>query len=171
MNMSVPTLTKKARRLPVACVALGLAAAVSAPAQVSARQQRPTPVEFSETFPNVEAGLPEICSFPIQIEVQGKEKTIERPNGTMIFISPTLTATVTNLETGEELNLRIPGAVKTQPTGELVFVGPNLVVRSPAFGDDTTGLFFVKGRFTFDPSRSPQFSGSGKLVDVCAVLA
>ena len=85
--------------------------------------------------------------------------------------SPTLTATVTNAETGNHVNLNIPGPIQALPTGELVFAGPSLVIRSTDFGDDTNTIVYVKGRYTFLPGRVPPFSGVGRLTDICGVLA
>ena len=65
------------------------------------------------------------------------------------------------------MDLKIPGPVRTRlATGEAVFLGPFLVIRSENFGDTTNGLVYVKGRFTFPP-----FSGVGTLTDICALLA
>jgi hypothetical protein len=162
------TVTIRARRLLMVLGTLGLVAAVWAPVRVGA-QSPPVPVEGTLTF---SAG--EICPFAVEIDFEGKAATLQLPNGTLIAtidISPTLTATVTNLDTGERVDLKIPGPTQTLATGERVFVGPALVIRSPVFGDDTTGLVYVAGRYTFLPGRVPPFSGVGRLTDICALLA
>jgi hypothetical protein len=162
--MLATTVTTRARHALMVLSTLGLAAAMWAPARVSASP--PTPVEGEFSFP---AGF--LCPFPVVIQVQGKAKTIQLANGTVIATSPGLTTTVTNGDTGRQVDLNIPGPVLTLATGEAVFVGPSLVLRSTVFGDDTNGLVYTKGRFTFLPGRVPPFSGVGNLTDVCGLLA
>jgi hypothetical protein len=168
--MFATTVTTLTRRWPLALAALALlAAALWAPTQAGAQQAPPTPVAGTLTFA---AG--EVCPFAIQIDFEGKGSVLQLPNGTRIATistSPTLTATVTNLATGEEVDLNIPGPTQVLATGETVFLGPALVIRSPEFGDNTTALVYVSGRYTFLPGRTPPFSGTGQLVDVCALLA
>jgi hypothetical protein len=163
------TLTTMTRRLPMVLGSLGLVAAMWVPARAGAQQSSPTAVEGTVTF---DAG--DICPFAVEIEFQGKTATVQLPNGTRIAtIStfPTLTATVTNLDTGEQVDLNIPGPTQLLATGEAVFVGPSLVIRSPEFGDNTKALVYVTGRYTFLPGREPPFSGVGTLTDICALLA
>jgi hypothetical protein len=167
--MFAATVTTTTRRFLMVLGTLGLVAAVWAPVRAGAQQSPPTAVEGTITF---SAG--EICPFTVKIDFQGKTATLQLPNGTRIATiatSPTVTATVTNLDTGEQVDLKIPGPVQTLATGEAVFVGPSLVIRSPAFGDNTTGLVYVTGRYTFLPGRVPPFSGVGGLTDICALLA
>jgi len=157
------------RTLTASAIGTILALCALAPAMVGAQQQPPTPVAGTLTF---RAG--EICPFAIAIDFQGKGSVIQLPNGTRIATistSPTLTATVTNLATGEQVDLNIPGPTQTLATGETVFLGPALVIRSPKFGDTETGLVYVSGRYTFLPGRVPAFSGTGQLIDLCALLA
>lgn len=152
-----------------AVTALGLAAAVWAPAQVSAQEQRvvgkPVPIEAMLSFE-----APMVCPFDVGIEVQGLASTLELPNGTVIYLGPQQTATVTNLETGESLDLKISGPIK-QRGSQFVFVGPTLVIRSVAFGDVEEGLLYVNGRTTFDPTADPVFTTTGTSTDICAALA
>src|SRR5215203_3937715 len=132
--MFATTVAKTARRLPLALAVLGLAA-VWAPAQAGAAP--PTPVDFSLTFDDSDGGFSRICSFDVLIELQGKTKVLELPTGTKIITTaPGQTATVNNLDTGETLELRIPGTSQFDPeTGEFVFLGANLIIRSSDFGD------------------------------------
>jgi hypothetical protein len=169
--MLATTVTTRARRLPIVLGTLSLVAAVWAPTRAGAEQSPPTAFQGTVIF---EAGT--LCSFDVKLDFQGKTATLQLPNGTRIVTIatfPTATATVTNLDTGEQVDLKIPGPVQTlATTGEAVFVGPSLVLRSPDFGDNTTALVYVTGRFTFLPGRLPSpFSGVGNLTDVCAVLA
>src|SRR5215207_2889136 len=147
-HMFGTTVTTTTRHLLMALGTLGfVAAAVWAPARVGAQQAPPTAVEDTFTFRGGE-----VCPFAVRIDVQGKSGTLELPNGARIATittSPTLRATVTNVDTGEQVDLNIPGPTQLLGTGEAVFLGPALVIRSPDFGDDTTGLVYVAGRYTF----------------------
>jgi hypothetical protein len=175
-RMLATTVTTKARRFLMMLGTVGLVAAVWTPARAGAQQSPPTPVTGTLTFPSPDGPLLAVCSFPVQIDFHGKAATLQLPNGTVIATSPTLTATVTNLETGEQVDLKIPGPVRSTlgPTGEVVkavFLGPSLVIRSTDFGDTTQGLVYVTGRYTFLPGGEPRFSGVGTLTDICALLA
>lgn len=168
----LPT-TKAARRLPVALAALGLAGVCAAPS-VSAAPPDPVGVTFffieNSTEDPEDLVFPRLCSFDVAIEIEGKTKSIELPDGTFITTAPGQTATVTNLDTLETLNLRISGTSKTTRTG-VVFRGANLIIRSTAFGDDTEALLFAHGRYTFDTTATPKLTGVGASTDICAALA
>src|SRR4051812_22114793 len=104
--MFARTVTTTTRRLLIVLAALGLAAAaVWTPAQAGAQQAPPTPV-VPPTF-TLPAGL--ACSFPVQVDQHGKTATLHLPNGTVIVTSPALKVTLTNVETGKQVNLNIPG--------------------------------------------------------------
>jgi hypothetical protein len=165
--MYAKSVTTRARRFLMVLGTLGLVAAVWAPAPVGAQQSPPSAVAVTIFFREGVPGEFRICpSFDVRIDVQGKQGILALPDGTTIVTSPALKATVTNLATGEQVDLNITGTTQLLATGEQVFVGPNLVLRSPMFGDNTTALVYVTGRYTFPP-----FSGVGTLTDVCALLA
>jgi hypothetical protein len=121
------------------------------------------------------------CDFPVLIELTGKAKTIELPDGGFILTSPGLDATVTNFTNevrGESLTFNITGSIfrTPRPDGsgivDYVITGRNLAL-------DPAGLFLNKGRFTFtldesDPDNirivEPQ-QGKGQAIDVCALLS
>jgi hypothetical protein len=176
-RMFAKTVTTRARRILMVLGTLGLVAAVWAPARAGAQPSPPTPVTVTYTFgPTPGTDFGDLCGFNGQIALRGKAATLLLPNGIVIATSPTLTATVTNLETRAHVDLNIPGPVRTTlgPTGEVVkavFLGPSLVIRSPMFGDTTNGLVYVTGRYTFLPRSEPRFSGVGTLTDICALLA
>lgn len=166
------TTTKGARRLPMALAACGLAGVCVAPSAIAAP---PDPIEVTYRFisgGNDPANLvfPRLCSFDVAITIEGKTKTIELPDGTVITTAPGQTATVTNLATGETLDFKISGTSQSTPTG-VVFRGANLIIRSAAFGDDTQALLSAHGLYTFDTTATPKFTGVGALTDVCAALA
>jgi len=163
--MFAKSVTTKPRRFLMALGTLGLAAAVWAPAPVGAQQSPPSPADATILFPGTFNFR--ICpSFDVRIDVQGKQGILTLPGGTTIVTSPALKATVTNLATGEQVDLNITGTTQISPSGGQVFLGSNLVLRAVQFGDTTNTLAYVKGRFTFPP-----FSGVGTLTDICVLLA
>jgi hypothetical protein len=163
--MFAKSVTTKPRRFLMALGTLGLAAAVWAPAPVGAQQSPPSPADATILFPGTFNFR--ICpSSDVRIDVQGKQGILTLPGGTTIVTSPALKATVTNLATGEQVDLNITGTTQISPSGGQVFLGSNLVLRAVQFGDTTNTLAYVKGRFTFPP-----FSGVGTLTDICVLLA
>ena len=163
--MFAKSVTTKPRRFLMALGTLGLAA-VWAPAPVGAQQSPPSPADATILFPGTFNFR--ICpSFDVRIDVQGKQGILALPGGTTIVTSPALKATVTNLATGEQVDLNITGTTQISPLGDhQVFLGSNLVLRAVQFGDTTNTLAYVNGRFTFPP-----FSGVGTLTDICVLLA
>lgn len=162
---------KSVRRVSVALAVVGLAA-MGMPAQAGAAP--PEPIDVTFAFPDPVAGFNSICSFPLTIDIEGKTKTITKPDGTVITTAPGQTATVTNLATGETLDLKIPGTGLTLTNGQFVFRGANLIIRSTVFGDNVNGLLFATGRYVFNPAApegTPRLTGNGRLTDICAALA
>jgi len=163
--MFAKSVTTKPRRFLMALGTLGLAAVVWAPAPVGAQQSPPSPADATILFPGTFNFR--ICpSFDVRIDVQGKQGILALPGGTTIVTSPALKATVTNLATGEQVDLNITGTTQISLTGDQVFRGSNLVLRAVQFGDTTNTLAYVNGRFTYPP-----FSGVGTLTDICVLLA
>ncbi len=125
----------------------------------------------SDVYPGATFGS---CSFPINISTQGKGKTIVLPRGNMIFTSPGLTATVTNLlDPTKKVNLVITGAFHVSPTadgGSLFMVtGRNLLT------DPFAGVVLVTGNFSFafDANGNltqPLKMQGGAITDLCALL-
>jgi hypothetical protein len=165
--MFAKSVTSKPRRFLMALGTLGLAAAVWAPAPVGAQQSPPSPADATIFFREGVPGEFRICpSFDVRIDVQGKQGILTLPGGTTIVTSPALKATVTNLATGEQVDLNITGTTQISASGDQVFLGSNLVLRAVQFGDTTNTLAYVQGRFMFPP-----FSGVGRLTDICVLLA
>lgn len=114
-----------------------------------------------------------ICPFTVLLDVEGKAKTIERPDGSLILTSPGLMATLTNEESGASERWSITGSfhATTQPNG-------NTVTRSTGrslLTDPLAGFVLVSGDFSFetapDGSLVTPLSGTGHVVDVCEALA
>lgn len=113
------------------------------------------------------------CDFPIRYEFSGKAKTIALPGDRFIFTSPGLTATLTNLDNGNQETYSITGAFHqtTLENGDVrtVSTGRSLL------GDPEAGLVVVSGNFSyvFDAQGNlvQPLAGEGQLIDVCAQLA
>lgn len=153
-----------------------LSALVMAAPMVSAQSDNGgAPEEYSVTYgPEVLAQFPGHCSFPMQLEVSGKTKTIEQGNGGVIITSPGAFATVTNLANGEQATFNITGSAhkSTLENGNVktVMTGRNFAL------DPVAGTFVSIGRFTFindptDTTNVEPVSGEGQMIDVCALLS
>ena len=115
------------------------------------------------------------CDFPVQIDISGKAKTIELPGGrTTLVTSPGARATLANLaEPANQVSYLITGVYhQTELTNgdvEVVTTGRALLF------DQSFGMFLVAGRYTFTLDEEGSFvqppTGTGRMVDVCALLA
>ena len=163
------------KRLVLLMVGILSALVVAAPMVLAQSDNGAAPQEVSVTYgPEVLAQFPGHCSFPMQLEVSGKTKTIEQGNGGMIITSPDAFATVTNLANGEQATFNITGSAhkSTLENGNVktVMTGRNFAL------DPVAGTFISIGRFTFvnDPSDTTNIvpvSGEGQMIDVCALLS
>ncbi len=119
---------------------------------------------------------PGSCDFPFSLDLSGKGKTIELPDGSLILTSPGLDVTVTNLDKPEnQATFNITGSVHQRSTsGE----------RERRDGDDWQELRHRSGgwhhgcnrdgiSFVFDANGNliqPQ-TGKGQRIDVCELLS
>jgi hypothetical protein len=131
---------------------------------------------------------PGTCTFPLQLDLSGKGKLIEHPNGvglTSISTSPGLDVTITNATPPapfeNQATFNITGSIVTSTnleTGEVtqLFRGRNLIF------DAEAGTVIAIGNFSFvSIPAGPQgpegdiivqpLKGKGQLIDVCALLA
>jgi hypothetical protein len=142
------------------------AVGVGTPRAPAAAQGRPSEVTESFTITG-------FCEFDILYEAGGKQKGIELPGGRTITIFPGFSATLTNLDNGNQETLGITGAFhqSTLANGdvEVVFTGRNLL------GDPDAGLVLAIGRFSivFDAEGNliQSLQGTGQLIDICELLA
>lgn len=151
--------------------ALFLIAFVCGPAAEAALAQGP-PQEITY-FNEYDAG--EACPFPVSIEVSGKEKVIFLPGGRITVASPGLSATFTNLNTGQQETLSIAGSIRVtfleNGDAELVFTGRNFLE-----GFDLPlpflALTVAKLSMTLDPAGNyvEQPSGSAKVINICSLI-
>jgi hypothetical protein len=161
------------KRAIVLALSVILALTMAAP-MVSARSDNGVaPVDVSgpvdpEFFPGT-------CEFPLRLEVNGKAKAIELPNGGFIFTSPGVDVTITNFDTPEnQATFNITGSFHqtTDPvTGEVTTLarGRNLL------SDPEAGTVIAIGNFSFvfdaEGNLVQELEGEGQLIDVCALLA
>ena len=163
------------KRIVLLVVGILSALVVAAPMVLAQSDNGGAPEEYSVTYgPAVIAQYPGHCSFPMQLEVSGKTKTIEQGNGGIIFTSPGAFATVTNLENGEQATFNITGSLhkSTLENGNVktVMTGRNFAL------DPVAGTFVSMGSFTYvnDPTDTTNIipvSGEGRMIDVCALLS
>jgi hypothetical protein len=154
------------KRLVLLVVGILSALVVAAPMVAAQSDNGAAPQEYSVTYgPEVIAQYPGHCSFPMQLE-QG--------NGGVIFTSPGAFATVTNLENGEQATFNITGSAhkSTLENGNVktVMTGRNFAL------DPVAGTFVSMGSFSFvnDPTDTTNVvpvSGTGRMIDVCALLS
>jgi hypothetical protein len=161
------------KRIIVMALSVILALTMAASAAFAQSDNAPQPVD--ETPFLIEANdprFPGACPFPVELVQSGKSKEIVRPNGDVLTTSPGLDATLTNVNTGEQVTFNITGTVlrTTLENGDVktVFRGRNLGI------DPKAGMVIAIGRFTFVFSGSTlvqPLKGKGRLIDVCEVLA
>jgi hypothetical protein len=152
-----------------------LALVVAAPIASAQSSNGTAPEEFSATYsPEDVATLPGACDFPMQVEISGKSKTIEQGNGDTISIYPNWTVTVTNTDTDEEATFNVTGAnhlsILENGNVQTVMTGRNFAL------DPVAGTFVSMGHFTFvntpdNMTNVVPVSGTGRMIDVCALLA
>jgi hypothetical protein len=133
----------------------------------------PTPVDAT---PILDPILEQVCGFPVQLVLGGKEKIVELPRARVLFVGAGYTGTVTNLVTGKSVTLPISGAFHMTALAngdtEYVVTGRNLL----AFPEGEGNLFVVtSGRFTFTVNEQGAavrtLQGEGRLTNVCELLS
>lgn len=157
------------RWFPTIALAAGVVAGVGS---VLARQQPPAPVSpvpFTWDCPD----------FVVTLAVTGAAGALELPGGRFIFTSPNLRVTAT-APNGNAVSYVITGAshVEVLPDGNwrVTSTGRNLLLVPLVAGQHPSGLFLTIGNvnFVIDPSTGTEvetFSGTGRVVDVCQLLA
>jgi hypothetical protein len=119
------------RRIVARAISILLALSVAAPLASAVAQGPPTAADDSFTVDG-------LCEFPVHFEMRGKMKTTELPGGRMIFIFPSLTATLTNVNSpANQETLSTAGAFRQTvlKNGDVqtVFMSRNLIF-GPAVG-------------------------------------
>ena len=124
--------------------------------------------------------FPGTYAFPLHLEVNGKAKLLELPDGggvglTSIATSPGLDVTITNVETPEnQATFNITGSIVTSTPDEngevtTLYRGRNLL------SDAEAGTVIAIGNFSFVQDAQgnvvQHLEGKGQLIDVCALLA
>jgi hypothetical protein len=125
-----------------------------------------------------EDDLPQVCDFPVLLELTGKSKVIELGGGRTIVTAPNLKVVATNLtEPANQVSLNITGAIHQKTLGDgsvkSVFTGRNLVLGTL---DVPTFLDLTIGHFTFVLAANgttivQELSGTGQRIKICDLLA
>ncbi len=158
------------KRIVVAAVGAILALIVAVPIAGAARQEPPFPVE--QDFVLEPGAVFGNCDFPIRFELSGKGQTLALPGDRFIFTSPGLTATLTNLDNGNQETFNITGAFhqSTLENGDVVTVSTGRSI----LGDPEAGFVVAIGNFSYvfdEKGKLVQpLSGEGQLIDVCEAL-
>ena len=124
--------------------------------------------------------FPGTCAFPLHLEVNGKAKLLELPDGggvglTSIATSPGLDVTITNVETPEnQATFNITGAFhNSADTPETGLVTTRVTGRN-LLSDPVAGTVIAIGNFSFvfdaEGNLVQPLEGKGRLIDVCALL-
>jgi hypothetical protein len=163
------------KRFVLLMVGILSALVVAAPMVLAQSDNGAAPQEYSVTYgPEVIAQFPGHCSFPMQLEVSGKTKTIYQGNGGVIITSPGAFATVTNLANGEQATFNVTGSahksILENGNVKTVMTGRNFAL------DPVAGTFVSMGRFTYvnnptDTINVIPVSGKGRMIEVCALLS
>jgi len=160
------------KRIVLIIVGILLALVVATP-MVSAQSNGGAPGDASGTIVVNPGDYPGSCEFPFSLDLSGKGKTIERPDGGLILTSPSLDVTITNLNNGEQASFNITGSVhqSTLENGnvETVMTGRNFAI------DPVAGTVVAIGRFSFvfdaEGNLIQSHMGNGQRIDVCELLS
>ena len=151
-----------------------LSALVVAAPMVSAQSNGGAPGDATGIIIVAPGDYPGTCDFPYSLELSGKGKTIELPDGGLILTSPGLDVTITNLDEPEnQATFNITGSVHQSTTedGDVVTV---LTGRIFAI-DPVVGTTVVIGRFSFvfdaEGNLVQSQMGNGQRIDVCELLS
>jgi hypothetical protein len=172
------------KRAIVLALSVILALVVAAPTVLAQDEGPPNggaPEDFTATIivdpEDPDPPLPGHCSFPIQLDLSGKAKTIELPDGSAIITSPGLFVTVTNLDTPEnQVTLNITGTFH-ETTAENGDVTTRITGRNLPFDPDA-GVNLTIGNFSYVFDKNGNLiqsfedtDGKGQVIDVCELLS
>jgi hypothetical protein len=151
-----------------ACIIVGVLSPPATERSLAASAQAFPPVSISGT--QIITGE---CAFNVQFSFSGKAGQINLPGNRIIFTSPKLSATLTNLsDTTKSVTLSITGSFhqSIDQNGNIITVvtGRNLLV------DPVAGFVLAIGTFSyiFDSSGNliQPLMGTGQLIDVCKLI-
>ena len=166
------------KRAIVLALSVILALTMAAPTVLARSVNGVAPEDISGPVPP--EFFPGTCDFPLQLELSGKAKTIELPDGgvvgvTSISTSPGLDVTITNVDTPEnQATFNITGAFH-QTTDPVTGQVTTLSTGRSLLSDPVAGTVIAIGNFSFvlnsDGTVAKPLEGEGQLIDVCALLA
>lgn len=145
------------------------------PAVAAPDPNKPTP------NPRLREALGSACpGFDVTAQLTGKSKLIDLPGDRFIGISPGATITLTGPSPAlRRVSYVITGSTHIQvlPDGsqEISSTGRNLIIVPEVTCKHPKGLFLTTGNVSYalnkDGTEKRLFSGSGRVTDVCALLA
>ena len=139
---------------------------------------KPQPFEATVDISDLLEDLYGRDDLNFEIILSGKTKTVDLPHNRTLDLSPGLTVSFLNLDTGETSGpFNITGPRKTtfheDGSTDVVVTGHNLNA-DPFILGGSGGLVFTTGRFTFsfdsNGNLSQSLSGNGLVVDFLDVL-
>ena len=159
-------------RVVVMVVSVILALVAAAP-MAFAQSQGGAPQDVEGPLVVNPGDYPGSCNFPFRLDLSGKGKAIELPDGGLILTSPGLDVTITNLDNQNQASFNITGSVhqSTLENGdvETVMTGRNFAI------DPVVGTTVVIGRFSFifdaNGNLVQSQMGNGQRIDVCELLS
>jgi hypothetical protein len=116
--------------------------------------------------------LPNICRFPVFIDVTANNEFVTFFDDGRVHVTGKLFVTVTNMDSGESLELNISGPAVISPDSERI-LGRALLFLFPE-DVDGPGLILTTGRVDIirgEDGFIDDLSVRGQTVDVCAELA
>ena len=160
------------KRAIVLALSVILALTMAVP-MVFAQPNAGAPEDVSGTIVVNPGDFPGACSFPMQLELSGKGKTIVLPDGRRILTSPGLDVIITNLDNGEQATFNITGTFHETTNPETGEVTTRVTGRNLLF-DPQAGTVIAIGNFSYvfdaEGNLVQSLEGKGRLIDVCALL-
>jgi hypothetical protein len=161
------------RRIAAIAISIIVALSMATPIALVGAQGPPGDVELDFKASELDPPLV-LCEFDVHFHLSGKQGTIESPGGELIITSPGLTATLTNVTSGESVTLSITGTITETvlANGDVqrVMHGRNI------FFDPLEGFVLLIGEFT-GVAKQPEnllvqpLEGNGRKIDLCALLS
>jgi hypothetical protein len=162
------------KRAIVLALSVILALVVAAPTVLARNVNGVAPTDASGTIVVEPGDYPGTCDFTYQLDLSGKGKMIDRPGDILVFTSPGLNVTVTNLDDPDhpQATYNITGTLEqtTLKNGDVVTVatGRNFLI------DPEAGTVIAIGDYSFAFDKKGNLiqtlQGKGQLIDVCAAL-
>jgi hypothetical protein len=140
------------------------------PSAIALADTKPIRQDVSDPF---EQTVENVCSFPVLITSLTNNEVLTTYSDGRQTVTGQLTVRLTNVNTGQSIDVNISGPVTYTPTSEgfiAVFRGRSLI-----FPNSTYDFFISSGRTIMGVSPDMKFftllNVTGSMFDVCAALA